>query len=349
MFLALKELFHQKRKFSLIIVIVFLISYLVYFLTSLAYGLASSYTDGFSKFKADNIVLTLEANDNILMSMVSEEQYISVESEQKAKLGIFPGIAMKEGDLDTRVESYVFGIDFSSFISPTSEEIPANGVIISDKFLKEGYALNDRFVLTSSGLEVEIVGFTSKATYQTAPIIYMSLDNFMIHRYGSESVNIINAIVTKGAITGFDSTLIDYTFSETAKNMPGYTAQVLTFSIMIIFLIFITAMVLAIFIYVLTLQKISMFGVMKAQGISNAYIGKSVVYQTLTIVTLGFGAAFITTLLSGIFLINSSVPFAFNFVFYLVISAAFLLFAFLGALLSVSTVNKIDPLIALGG
>ncbi|WP_175956768.1 hypothetical protein [Schaalia sp. Marseille-Q2122] len=44
MFLALREIRHSPTRFILITVVIFLVSYLVYFLTGLAYGLASSYT-----------------------------------------------------------------------------------------------------------------------------------------------------------------------------------------------------------------------------------------------------------------------------------------------------------------
>lgn len=87
-------------------------------------------------------------------------------------------------------------------------------------------------------------------------------------------------MVVKGEIENITNNLKSYTVDNYISTLPGYTAQVLTFSIMIIFLIIITAFVLGIFIYVLTIQKTSMFGVMKAQGISNLYIGGSVIIQT---------------------------------------------------------------------
>ena len=116
----------------------------------------------------------------------------------------------------------------------------------------------------------------------------------------------------------------------------------------IIFLIIITAFVLGIFIYVLTIQKTSMFGVMKAQGISNGYIGSSVVVQTLLLTGFGLVMGLVLTVLTGVFL-GSVIPFAFNIMFYLIITVAFFLFALFGAMFSVKAVLKIDPLKAIGG
>ena len=56
MFFATKELKYTKAKFALIIAVIVLVSYLVYFLTSLAYGLASSYTNAVEKWEADELL-----------------------------------------------------------------------------------------------------------------------------------------------------------------------------------------------------------------------------------------------------------------------------------------------------
>ena len=117
---------------------------------------------------------------------------------------------------------------------------------------------------------------------------------------------------------------------------------------MIVFLSIITAFVLGIFIYVLTIQKTSMFGVMKAQGISNGYIGASVIIQTFLLVAIGIFMGLLLTALTGIFL-SGIIPFAVDIGFYLIITAAFFLFALFGGLFSINAVLKIDPLKAIGG
>ncbi|HHX18639.1 MAG TPA: hypothetical protein GX727_07250 [Clostridium sp.] len=86
---------------------------------------------------------------------------------------------------------------------------------------------------------------------------------------------------------------------------------------------------------------------MKAQGISNGYIGGSVIIQTFLLVAFGIIVGLVLTTLTGIFLSNV-IPFAVNIMFYLVITAAFFVFALFGGLFSVSAVLKIDPLKAIG-
>lgn len=356
MFLAFKELKYSKTKFTLIIAVVVLISYLVYFLTSLANGLASSYTNAVEKWNSDQIVLTVDANDNMMMSYMEQADFDAVETTGlKTKLGLFPAVInnpSSENILDSRVDVYFFGIDNDSFIKPSEMsdlDLTGNQVIVDEELKKEGYEIGDLFGVTGSTQKYEIIGFSSKTTYQTAPVVFMSLDMWQTYRYGSiNTPDLFSGIVVKGETNNLPSNLTSYTTEDYIATLPGYTAQVLTFSVMIVFLIIITAFVLGIFIYVLTIQKTSMFGVMKAQGISNGYIGRSVIVQTFLLVAFGIFIGLVLTALTGIFL-SDVIPFAVNIIFYLVITVAFFLFALFGALFSVSAVLKIDPLKAIGG
>lgn len=98
----------------------------------------------------------------------------------------------------------------------------------------------------------------------------MNLSTCQAHRYGLiNTPDLYSGVIVRGEVSSLEQTLLSYTPSDYISTLPGYTAQVLTFSTMIIFLVIIVAFVLGIFIYVLTIQKTSLFGVMKAQGISN--------------------------------------------------------------------------------
>lgn len=356
MFLAFKELKYSKTKFALIITVVILISYLVYFLTSLASGLASSYTNAIEKWNSDEVILTVDANDNMMMSYMDQDDYDSVETTGlKAKLGLFPAVINNpsaDNILDSRIDVYFLGIDNDSFIKPSELKdltLTGNQVIVDEELKKEGYVIGDLFGVTGSTQQYEIIGFSTKTTYQTAPVIYMSLDSWQTYRYGTTNTpDLFSSIVVKGQTDQLSNELISYTIEDYIGTLPGYTAQVLTFSVMIVFLIIITAFVLGIFIYVLTIQKTSMFGVMKAQGISNGYIGGSVIIQTFLLVAFGIIFGLGLTLLTG-YLLSAVIPFAVNIMFYFVITAAFFLFALFGGLFSVSAVLKIDPLKAIGG
>lgn len=117
---------------------------------------------------------------------------------------------------------------------------------------------------------------------------------------------------------------------------------------MIYFLFAISSVIVAIFLYVLTVQKISMFGVMKAQGIPSGYLARSVIAQTAILAAVGVVVGLGLTLLTGAFL-PSAVPVAFDIPTMLIYGLVLIVVAILGAVFSVLTIVKIDPLKAIGG
>lgn len=108
---------------------------------------------------------------------------------------------------------------------------------------------------------------------------------------------------------------------------------------MIGFLIVIAAIVIGIFIYVLTMQKINIFGVMKAQGITGGFIARSVVAQTFILSFVGILLGLLGTVGTSLVLpdaVHSKAIGCFG-----VISLLMLVVAVLGALFSVWTIVKL--------
>ena len=199
-----------------------------------------------------------------------------------------------------------------------------------------------------------IVGFTDKARFNAAPVLYGDLSTFHRVKFGEAAEankESINGIVVRAdestAITKNDS-LESIEIETFIRNLPGYTEQNLTLNFMIYFLFGISAVIVAIFLYVLTVQKISMFGVMKAQGISNSYLSRSVIAQTFILAAIGVAVGFVLTLITGAFL-PSAVPVAFDLVTMLIYGLVLIVVAIMGAVFSVLTIVRIDPLKAIGG
>lgn len=65
MFLALKEIKYEKLRYGLITLMIFLIAFLIYLLSSLAVGLASQNTQAIDSWDAQSIVLNKNSNVNL--------------------------------------------------------------------------------------------------------------------------------------------------------------------------------------------------------------------------------------------------------------------------------------------
>lgn len=362
MFLAWKEIKYSKTRFALIIGVVVLISYLVFFLTGLAYGLAQENRTSIDKWDATGIVLADESNLNINMSMFPKDQIDEVEADETAGLGIASSVVQltEESDEDSKVNVTFFGIDSEEFIAPEiieGEMFTESDEVVGDLSLRdeEGYNIGDELSLAGMDTTVTLVGFTDDSKFNVAPVLYTNHETYQHIRasgFGEREEEIISAVVVRDGDNNLDNVSIGtddlelYDINEFISNLPGYNAQVLTFGLMIGFLVLIAAMIIGIFIYVLTLQKSSMLGVMKAQGISSKYIGKSVVGQTFLLSAIGVLTGLGLTLGTGIVLPNA-VPFQNNILFFITITTLLVVVALLGAFFSVRTVVKIDPLEAI--
>lgn len=355
MFLAWHEIKKNKLRFVLITGVLMLVSYLVFFLSGLANGLQQMNRESVDKWDATAIVLTEESDKSLYQSSMSIDDANEILEPNIAVIGQMNAIAR---DGDKKINVSIFGIKENEFILPNIIEGKTfsndNEVIASDALKNEGFKIGDELNLSSSDVKLTIVGFTNKARFNASPVLYSSLLTLNQIKFGesaAENSDRINGIVIKtdnlNAIEVNDSLEIIES-EEFIKNLPGYTEQSLTLNFMIYFLFIISAVIVAIFLYVLTVQKISMFGIMKAQGISNLYLSRSVIAQTFILATIGVVIGFGLTLLTGAFLPNA-VPVSFDLSTMFIYGVILITVAILGAVFSVLTIVKIDPLKAIGG
>lgn len=356
MFLALNEIMHSKLRYALVAGVMFLIAYLVFFLTGLAYGLAQDNRTAVDKWEADSIVLSKDANSNLGMSMITKKIAEEVEGGKVAYLAQTPGVVTsKDSTEEGKINVSFFGIDKNQFIMPNLVEGKAfdnDDEAVGDISLKEEYglAVGDTVKLSGSDKTFKLTGFTDHAKFNVSPVLYTTINAYQEIRFEKEDTSEnarINAIVVRGKISNLPEDLEQIKISKFINELPGYNAQVLTFGFMIGFLIVIAAIVIGIFIYVLTMQKINIFGVMKAQGITGGFIARSVVAQTFILSFVGILLGLLGIVGTSLVL-PDAVPFQSNWLFFGVISLLMLVVAVLGALFSVRTIVKIDPLKAIG-
>ena len=357
MFLAFNELIKEKHRFFLITAVIILVSYLVFFLTALAYGLASSYTRALDDWDASGLILNENANNNISRSLLFSSDYKGILDDSTALLGV--GAATVEADENDDVS--VFGIETGrqTIITPKLSEgrmVKNDGEILASSELASIGVVNGSTVkLRGVESTYKVVGIVDASSFQAAPVVYVDIEQWrtttseISGMTGMRDDTTVSAVVTRdGDKSDYDkgdmrwTTLNDFIFT-----LPGYQAQVLTFSVMIGFLIGIAAFVLAIFIYILTIQKKSIFGVLKAEGIPNSYIARSVMTQVVLLSVIGLSIGGVLAVATGLAL-GGKVPFAINPLFFVLITLIFVACAAIGGLASVRSVTKIDPVESIG-
>lgn len=354
-YLAWQEIKKNKLRFTLITGILMLVSYLVFFLSGLATGLASLNREAVDKWDATAIILTKESDKSLYQSFMSIDHLKDIDAKKTAVIGQLNAIASNS---DNKQNISLFGINKEEFLMPNvtgGRSFEKENEVIADDSLKDkGFNLGDKLSLSSSDQYLTIVGFTDSARFNAAPVLYANLSTFHQVKFGEaaeQNKDQINGIVVQddsiSSLTQKDE-LEALEIESFIESLPGYTEQKLTLNFMIYFLFGISSIIVAIFLYVLTVQKIGIFGVMKAQGISSSYLSWSVVAQTFILALIGTALGFVLTLISGAFL-PAAVPVSFDLTLMAFYGLILMAVATAGAVFSVLTIVRIDPLKAIGG
>ncbi|EFS03911.1 ABC transporter, permease protein [Listeria seeligeri FSL S4-171] len=359
MFLALRELKHAKLRYFLIVLIMVLIAWLVLFVTGLASGLANDNGAAISSNKATYYVLQKDSDNRLTRSNLTaaetEDVAKQVEKSKSTNLGVQMGTITKPKQ-DKKTDITYFGIDKASFLQPDISEgakLQTNKEVIADISLKEsGYKLGSKVEDSATGEQFTITAFTKNNTFSHSPVIFVGWDAWkLIHQTNQAAQGEYNAValdVSQNKAESLSLGSLELSSSkEVLQGIPGYSEEQGSLLMMIAFLFVIAAFVLAAFFYVITIQKINQFGILKAVGARTAYLGRSIISQVvfLSVVSLLIGNG-LTFGLAAI--LPASMPFTLSPLLAIGCSVLFLVVAVAGSMLSLYRVAKVDALEAIG-
>ncbi|HDC7731874.1 TPA: ABC transporter permease [Staphylococcus aureus] len=349
MFLAWNEIRRKKLKFGLIIGVLTMISYLLFLLSGLANGLINMNKEGIDKWQADAIVLNKDANQTVQQSVFNKKD---IENKYKKQATLKQtGEIVSNGHQKDNV--LVFDVEKSSFLVPSlieGHKATKDNEVLADETLKnKGFKIGDTLSLSQSDEKLHIVGFTESAKYNASPVIFTNDATIakINPRLTGDKINAVVVRDTNWKDKKLNQELEAVSINDFIENLPGYKPQNLTLNFMISFLFVISATVIGIFLYVMTLQKTSLFGILKAQGFTNGYLANVVISQTLILALFGTAFGLLLTGVTGAFL-PDAVPVKFDVLTLLVFAIVLMIVSVLGSLFSILTIRKIDPLKAIG-
>ncbi|WP_122647260.1 ABC transporter permease [Enterococcus mediterraneensis] len=350
MYLAIKEILHNKLRYSLVLVTVFLISFMVFFMTSLAIGLVRDNRTAADNWDSTGVVLSKYANKNLTASFITEDNYKDKLSDDAAPLGYMFAVTNLKND-DTTVNISIFAQNWDSFIAPKLIEghypESKNEVIIDQSMENYNIKMGDQIQLNGSTDEYKVVGITNDSKFFTVPVIYTDLSTYWKLQHTDKTTKTISAIVLNNDVDVSGEGLVQVTEQDMISNIPGYTPEVNVFMGMIIALVVITCLVVGIFIYIIMIQKLGLYGIMRAQGIQSKTIIWSLFCQIFVLSGMGVLMALI-----GVWAVKFVLPatlfFYPSWLAYSLLGLAIIIMALLGGLISLPKILKIDPIEAIG-
>lgn len=316
MFLALRELWFARNRFLLMGAVVALISILMVILSGLSSGLVN---DGVSALQRTPIQAFAFAPDTkadsaFSRSVVTEEQAQAWRMQpdvQDAELfgNMIVNAKTRSG---TPVDLTLFGIEPGSFLEPVSADgrgLQADtDIIVSSTFRDDGVAIGDTVILDRLGTELTVVGFTEdKRTFGHVDVAYLPLRTWQEVHAGAKIGETANASAYSEAsvvaIRGIGGALPDLvsgdaaagtsakTLEESFDSSPGFSAEMMTMSMIKAFLYAISALVVGAFFSIWTVQRGRELAVLRAMGASTGFLLRDGMAQALVVLlgSIGLG------------------------------------------------------------
>lgn len=357
--LAWKELKHNKGKYLMVEAILILMIFMVLFLSGLANGLGRAVSAGIENEDAAYYVVSEGAEQMITISDLSAEQVEEIKAstqDETATLDI-QRMNLKKADSETKLDVTYFAMDGEGFLMPVVTEgesftTAEDGIVLDDSFKDEGIQIGDKLEDAATGVTVTVTGFVHGEYYGHSSIGFLSVETYTKIR---KEIN--PAYVTSYhtvAIRGKDIQNINMEGVEVVdkhtiiQNIPGYSAEQITINMIIWVLVVISAAILGVFFYVLTIQKQKQFGVLKAIGMHMRELVTMIVSQVAMLACIGMVIG--NLLVWGMSMVlPSAMPFYLKGQDAAIISAAFIVISIVCSLISTRKVAKVDPIVTIGG
>ncbi|GEK34235.1 ABC transporter permease [Kurthia sibirica] len=356
--LSLKEIRFFKLRYVLIGFILFFVAALVFIISGLANGLANDNASAMKNMNATSYYVTKDSENRMDRSRLTATDVEKIDNSNAQPLGI-QMLSLKNQTTDKKVDVTLMTVNPKQFLMPaviagdTITNSSKNEAVVDNKLEKEGAKIGDFLYDENTKSKIKIVGFTENQTYSHTPTVIVNNDTWYTI-FGGKDHSAFNAIAinsdsaaTKAAVSKVvaDGKWVEK--DDLVKTIPGYEAEQSSLYMMLAFLIVIAVFVLGAFFYIMTIQKVNQFGILKAIGAKNSFLIGSTMLQVfiLSIVSIGLAIGFAFVLQK---IMPAGIPFVFDFALIFQFGGALLAVSLLGALFSTISIVKADPLQAMG-
>lgn len=351
MFLALRELKFNLLRSALLGGIAALLAFMVFMLLGLTRGLSEDSAAWMLNNPAATFVTTKDAAGNFTRSFIAPDDVTAL---QKANAGATPFaqsfVSFGVNGVDsTQLGAVMLGIQPDAFLAPKLLEgagLSAGGAVVDASLKEDGVALGDTVVLKPSGEKLKVVGFTQGARLNHQPIMFVRLSDW--HNLNPRAHGTVSGIALEAqSVQSLPADLMTQTRTEALQNLQGYKEEQGSLMMIQVFLVVVSALVMAVFFYVMTLQKTAQFGLLKAIGASMRTLTGSLLAQVI-VLTVGAVALAAAAVYGTTQVLPAGLPFALSWSAVAGAGALLLAVSLLGSLFSLRTIAKADPLQALG-
>ena len=360
MFVAWRDLRFARGRFTLMGVVIILITMLVVMLSGLTAGLGRENTSAVLDLPVDHLSFTAPPGDGEVSFSES-----SLEAEAWEQWAQVPGVEAAEplAIVTTRVEhgertaaASVFGVRPGSPLLPQTDAGAAAleaGTIVLSAGAAEALDAQAGDTVAVAGHHLVVRAIAGEGSYSHTPVVWADLtDTQPLLRAGDPSTQIATVValvapdITSADLAATDDRLGTQTLplGATASAIGSFSEENGSLQLMRGFLFAISALVIGAFFMVWTIQRSGDVAVLKALGASTRYLLRDALGQAVVL-----GTALGTAIAAGLgALVQGSVPFVLDPATVLLPAAVMVALGAAGAALSIRQITSVDPLTALG-
>lgn len=360
-----------KGRFLLMGTVVALIALLGVLLAGLAVGLVDAGTSGLERLPLTHLAFQPGSETTFSRSFVptdSVEKLRGPAVRATAPLGVALFNAQRIGvrSGDKVVDVALAGVERESFLAPdptAGSPLAGSGpapLVISQALADEGVKIGDRLAFGLEATPLTVVGVADAGTYGHVPMAFTDLPTWQQVTPGATTPagrGLVSAAALRAAPGATEADLtalgervgVEIVTRRTAFNgSPGYVAETATMSLIRAFLLLISALVVAAFFTVWTVQRRDQIGLLKAMGASDRYVLLDALTQVLVLLVAATVVGTVLGLVLG-GLVPSEAPFSLRPGSVVLAGVALVVAGLLGSLVAVRRITSVDPLVALGG
>jgi len=364
--IALRELRRRPRRFAMATGALTLLTVLLLLLGGLLDGLYLGSTGAIRSQDADVFVYTREARSSFLRSRITPEVRDRVEHvdgvADSGGVGLTLLGARALGSAKI-ADVAVLGYERANSRVPSP---PGPGEAWADQRLRaDGVKVGRRIEVGPARTPLMVKGYVSDTSFLLQGALWVEPATWRAlqreNRPDAAVADGVFQVLTVKALGGIEAKELadridtatagatkSLTRSEAVLSLPGTRQQNSTFQGIIYVTFFVTALVIALFFALLTLERAGLYGVLKAVGASSRHLAAGLVTQAVAVAAIGSaaGAALTAALARGI---PAEVPLQFTTGRSASVAVGIVAAAVLGAAVSFHRLLRIDPASAIGG
>lgn len=367
--LALRELHRRPGRFLVATAILALLALLLMVLGGLLDGLTAGSTGALRVQRGALIVYSADARESLLRSRITP----SLRAQVTAVAGAADTAGIGSVQLGARIPGrgprdlvplVLFGYELPP--KGIAGAPPARGEAYADRSLQaEGVREGETILLGPARSPVRILGFVKDSRFEGQGTLWGSLetwravqaanrpseragagvDQALVVRVSPASPPRREASAIDRATAGATKTL---TIGEAIDALPGVSQQRTTFNQIIAITAGIAVVVVALFFALITVERIALYGVLKAVGASSTTLFAGVLAQALAVALSASTLAAAASIAIAAALPSGSVPFLASAGRLLSSAAYLVLAALIGCSFSLRRVLRVDPASAIG-